>query len=329
MEISEIVEKANIVEYISQYCSLEEQNGEWWGLSPLKDENTPSFSVNEEKQIFYDFSSGVGGNIITFIQKYHKCNFKQALNILKKYVGINNDCEINFNNNRLSTIKIAKKFKKHTNSKKNAKYSILPENYMEKYEFDKDKLRIWTDEGITEEELIKYNVMYDSLSNRIVFPLRSMSGEIINIIGRTLDEDYKNKKMPKYIYFKPLGILDTLYGFFENQINIVEKNEIIIFEGSKSVMKADTFDVKNSVAILTSHLNQYQMLLLVKLGVRVVFALDEDINILEDENINRLKKYVKIEIIRNMDGILGRKMSPVDAGKENWDYLYQHRVPIN
>ena len=329
MEISEIIERANIVDYISQYCTLKEQNGELWGLSPLKDENTPSFSVNEKKQIFYDFSSGTGGNIITFIQKYHKCSFIQALNILKEYIGIDKDNEINFNNNHLTSAKIAKKFKKQTDNKKKAKYSILPEDCMEKYEFDKDKLSIWTDEGITEEELTKYDVMYDSLSNRIVFPLRSMSGEIINIVGRTLDDDYKNKKTPKYIYFKPLGILDTLYGFFENQISIVEKNEIIIFEGSKSVMKADTFGVKNSVAILTSHLNPYQMLLLVKLGARVVFALDEDINILEDENINRLKKYVKVEVVKNMDGILESKMSPVDAGKENWDYLYLHRQAIN
>lgn len=329
MEISEIVESVNIADYISQYCVLEESNGELWGLSPLKEENTPSFSVNEEKQIFYDFSSGVGGNIITFIQKYHKCNFRQALNILKEYAGISENCEINVNSNRLSTTKIAKKFKKQKEDKKKAKYSVLPENCMDKYEFDNDKLKIWKDEGITDKELKKFNVMYDSLSNRIVFPLRNMGGEIINIIGRTLDEDYKSRKIPKYIYFHSLGILDTLYGFFENQVEIFEKKEIIVFEGSKSVMKADTYGVKNSVAILTSHLNSHQMLLLVKVGVRVVFALDEDVNIAEDENINRLKKYVKIETVRNINSILKSKMAPVDAGKESWDYLYRNRVALN
>lgn len=329
MEISEIIERVNIVDYISQYCILEEHNGELWGLSPLKEEKTPSFSVNEEKQIFYDFSSGVGGNIITFIQKYHKCTFKEALNILKKYAGINEEYEINIDKNRLSSIQIAKKFKKQNVNKKKAKYSVLPEKCMEKYEFNDSKLKSWIDEGITLEELKKFNVMYDSLSNRIVFPLRNMGGEIINIIGRTLDEDYKKKNMPKYIYFQSLGILDTLYGFFENQIEIYKKNEIIVFEGSKSVMKADTYGTNNSVAILTSHLNSYQMLLLIKIGVRVVFALDEDVDISEDENINKLKKYVKVEIVKNTNGILKNKMAPVDAGKENWEYLYSHRQSIN
>lgn len=59
MEVSDLIQQTDIVEYISQYCTLTERSdGEWWGLSPLKEENTPSFSVNREEQVFYDFSSG-------------------------------------------------------------------------------------------------------------------------------------------------------------------------------------------------------------------------------------------------------------------------------
>ena len=88
MEVADILEQVDILEYISQYCDFEEKNGEWWALSPFKDEKTPSFSVNTEKQKFYDFSSGAGGNLISFVQRYHNCNFIEALNMIKKYANM-------------------------------------------------------------------------------------------------------------------------------------------------------------------------------------------------------------------------------------------------
>ena len=64
MEVADIIEAIDIAEYISQFVDLEEKGGELWGLSPFKDENTPSFSLNPEKGFWYDFSAGVGGNLI-------------------------------------------------------------------------------------------------------------------------------------------------------------------------------------------------------------------------------------------------------------------------
>lgn len=61
MELSELIESVDILEYISQYTEFTEKNGEYWGLSPLKEEKTPSFSIRKEENNFYDFSSGVGG----------------------------------------------------------------------------------------------------------------------------------------------------------------------------------------------------------------------------------------------------------------------------
>ena len=89
MEVSEIIERVDILSYISQFCELEErQDGEYWGLSPLKEENTPSFSVNVDKQRFYDFSSGKGGNVLDFIRQYHQCEFFEGLLIFNKYQKI-------------------------------------------------------------------------------------------------------------------------------------------------------------------------------------------------------------------------------------------------
>lgn len=70
MELSELIESVDILDYISQYTDFTEKNGEYWALSPLKDENTPSFSVRKETNSFFDFSSGIGGNVLTFIRYY-------------------------------------------------------------------------------------------------------------------------------------------------------------------------------------------------------------------------------------------------------------------
>lgn len=326
MDVNEILEQVDILEYIQQFCDLEEKNGEWWGLSPFKEEKTPSFSVNTEKQKFYDFSSGAGGNLIDFIVRYNRCGFKEALSILKKYANITDDTHYVC---RLECAKIARKFKKKPKEIKESKCQILPNDYMERYDFNKEKLSIWVNEGISLDTMRKFGVMYDQFSNRIVYPIKNYTGEIINVCGRTIDADFKSKGLRKYTYFKPLGILDTLYGFSDNKQNILSQKEIILFEGAKSVMIAHEWGIDNTSAILTSHLNQYQLLFLIKLGVRVVFALDEDVDIDEDSNIAKLKRYVKIEAIKNFDNLLTEKMAPVDAGREIWEKLYERRISVN
>lgn len=83
MELSELIESVDILEYISQYTEFTEKNGEYWALSPFKDEKTPSFSVRKETNSFYDFSSGIGGNVLTFIRYYDKCGYAEAIEKLK------------------------------------------------------------------------------------------------------------------------------------------------------------------------------------------------------------------------------------------------------
>lgn len=320
--MSELIESIDIVEYISQYVELEEKNGEYWGLSPFKDERTPSFSVREETQSFYDFSSGIGGNVFTFVKFINKCGSKKAIEILKTYVGTDADIKVN---QKLASTKIIKKYKsehKQTQSKR----EILAPDYMDRFEVYENKLRVWEDEGISRNTLMEFGVRYDSISNRLVYPIKDFSGNIINVAGRTLDENWKAKKLRKYTYFQPLGVLDTIYGLSDNKEEILKKREIIIFEGAKSVMLCHTWGILNTGAILTSHLNPNQLRILAKLGCRVVFALDKEVNIKLDHNIKKLKQFVNVEYIIDRHDLLDMKDSPVDKGKEVWERLYNERV---
>ena len=328
MEVSEIIESVDIVDYISQFCELEQRNdGDLWTLSPLKDENTPSFSVSPDKQIFYDFSTGKGGNIIEFIKLYKHCDFREALQILKEYANIKDDGTQTCST-RLAATSIAKKFRCRQKVKKESKSVVLPVDYMERYERNEDKLSVWRDEGITQQSMERFSVRYDPFSDRIVYPIRDMRGNIINVCGRTLDPNYKEHKQRKYTYFKPLGVLDTIYGFSDNREEILAKKEIILFEGAKSVMIADGWGIKNTGALLTSHLNNYQFNHLIRMGVRVVFALDAEIDIRTDVNIKRLLPYVNVEWVVNRRNLLDEKDSPVDRGREIFETLYKERMRL-
>lgn len=323
MELSELIESVDILDYISQFTDFTEKNGEYWALSPLKEENTPSFSVRKEENAFYDFSSGVGGNVLTFIRYYYKCGYAEAIEKLKAFAGMDGEIA---SRRKLSVVEVAKRFSKPQKAQKSGKAAPLPDDYMERYEKQDDKLDVWRKEGISDASLDKFQVYYDSFSDRLVYPIRSIDGKIINVGGRTLDSRWKEKKLRKYTYFKQWGELNTIYGLAENMESIREKREIILFEGCKSVLLADTWGVHNTGAILTSHLNPNQMKILIQLGCRVVFALDKEVCIRDDYNIRRLKQFVRVEYVWDKWDLLDEKDAPVDKGPEAWQKLYEGRL---
>lgn len=324
MDVRELVASVDIVEYIGQYIDLEQRGDEWWGLSCFKEERTPSFSVRKNPPVFFDYSSGIGGNIITFIKKKDKCSGKRAVQILADYAGIN---LYNFHAQpELKATSVCKRFKKkETTNRSDGSGVALSEHHMEMYENNYEKAKIWLDEGISEESLKKFQVRYDRMSNRLVYPIRNRDGFIVNVGGRTLDPEWKEKGIRKYTYFYHWGKMDVIYGLYENFDSIKAQNEIILFEGAKSVMHADSWGIKNTGCLLTSHLNPEQLKLLVWLGVRVVFALDKDVAVWLDKNVNKLKQYVNVSFLFDDKGLLDEKDSPVDKGEHIFRLLYENR----
>lgn len=330
IDLHELIQNIDIVDYISQYVELESKNGEYWGLSPFKDENTPSFSVRRENGLWYDFSSGKSGNLYSFIKEYFKCPNREVIDKIIEFANgkVSGNCSCN----SMYATRICKKYSKQNNQKQKQSKSeavVLSDDYMDRYELNEDKLAIWEEEGISKESIKRFNVKYDSFANRIVYPIRNIYGEIVNVGGRTLDENYKEKRLRKYTYYFPWGdSMDLIYGLYENLEYIREAKEIIIFEGCKSVLISDTWGIKNTGALLTSHCNLSQVKILAKLGVKVVFALDEDVDVRKDKNINKLKKYVQCEYISNINNLLNAKDSPVDRGLEVFKELYNNRKPF-
>lgn len=326
MEVSELVHSVDIVEYIGQFVELERRGDEWWGLSCFKTEKTPSFSVRRDPPFFYDYSSGCGGNIITFIKLFFNCSGREAVEKLKQYAGVGE--ELTQSSGRLLATTICKRFSKPSKHEKLEKPTILSDNHMDMYEDRSEKLDIWRSEGISDASMRRFQVKYDPFSDRIVYPIRDMSGKIVNVGGRTLDPHWKERGLRKYTYFYSWGTMKLLYGLFENLDNVRERGEVIVFEGAKSVLIADSWGITNTAALLTSHLNESQMKLLASLGRTVVFALDKDVCIAQDKRIRTLSRYTDVRYICDTENLLDDKDSPVDKGKDVFLALYNNRTRL-
>ena len=327
LELSDLVAAVDLATYVGQYCELEQRrDGCYWGLSPFKEERTPSFNIDPGKQLYYDFASGQGGDALQFAKDYHGVGTAEAAKLLMVYANISEDFQGTV---RLDAAKIAKQYRPRQAAKSEVQLTALPDDYMDAmYERAPDKLAIWLAEGISVDSMERFQVRYDSVSNRLVFPVRSMDGSIISVCGRTLDEDYKAKRIPKYIYMRSIGAMPTISGFADNEQFIRDANQLILFEGSKSVMLADSWGIRNTGAILTSHISEWQMRALIRLQIPVVFALDKEIDPREDKRIRKLSKYVTAEAIVDTDGLLQPQMAPVDAGAEVFRALYEVRIRI-
>jgi DNA primase len=321
--IEQIVEKVDILEFISQYVELNQHGKDYFGECIFHSEKTPSFSVSPSKKIFFCFGCGRGGNIIQFIQEYKKLSFSKAVEYLINYVG-----GINIVEEKSETIKFLKEMNKlFKNHRNNIEREILSDNIMDKYR--KADIQEWIQEEISQEVMDKYLVRYDDRSNRIVFPIWDNEGNIINIKGRTLYPNYRELGIKKYLYYYPLNRLDFLYSLHNKREIIQKSNEVIIVEGVKSIYKLETWNINNAISLETNRINEYQIDILLNLKCPIVMCLDKGVEL---EAIKKdtlpLKKFTDVSVIYDTNNLLEEKDSPVDRGLFTFLQLYEERIKI-
>jgi len=86
--IEEVRSRNDIVDVISQYVKLQKKGSSYFGLCPFHNEKSPSFSVSRDKQMYYCFGCGAGGNVFTFIMEYENYTFAEALRFLADRAGV-------------------------------------------------------------------------------------------------------------------------------------------------------------------------------------------------------------------------------------------------
>lgn len=336
--IDKIKSDINIVDYASKYLDLEERDGEFWAICPFhKGDVNPSLSLNADKNMFWCFGCHSTGDIIEFVRLYHNLSFYDAIEYLLNQYQINPiDKE---NSDTLKYLKSTVRKERSPSFERN----ILSKNIMNKY--TKQPIVEWINEGMLPSVLEKYDVRYDFKNNKIVFPIKDRDGNIISIKGRTLFADYEQridfdgKPMKKYRYYTEIGHNDFLFGLYGKEDCIKKRGEIVIAEGAKSVLLADSYGCDNCVSLETNRINDYQIDLILQLKCDVVIALDKGMKITTQKmkntdrytyiNIGILPKLTNVYVVEDKYNVLPEKASPFDCGKEVWEKLYEERIKIN
>lgn len=276
--IDKIKENINIVDYVAKYLDLEERDGEFWAICPFhKGDINASLSFNAEKNMFWCFGCHSTGDIIEFVKLYHNLSFSESIEYLLNYSGI-----AGIETEYSDTMKYLKSTTKIERAPQFDR-KMLPSTIMNKY--SKQPIVEWIEEGMLPEVLDKYDVRYDLVNNKIVFPIKDVNGDIISLKGRTLFKDYEKridfdgKPMKKYRYYTSIVHNDFLFGLNGKTDIIKKKREMIIAEGAKSVMLAESYGCENCVSLETNTINDYQIDLILKLRCDVVIALDKGMKI--------------------------------------------------
>ncbi len=301
----DILSKVDIVDIVSKYIPLKRAGSNFAGLSPFKQEKTPSFMVSPRKQIFKDFSTGIGGNAITFIIEIEKVDFWDAVKILAKEAHIDlRDYELNtqkmeeFSDEREKIKRIHKLAQQYfvqelaknedaiwyLKNKRNLNDDIIDEfwiwfapdsNYW-LVQFLKSK---WcSDDDILQSSLAKKWQNTDSYSffrNRITFPIYDTMSNIVWFGARVLD----TKDSPKYINswdHKAYDKSKILYGLNIAKQNLSLYDKLIVVEWYMDVIALARFWFKIWVATCWTSLTEEHMKILKRYTENVFFLFDND-----------------------------------------------------
>lgn len=326
--LKQIADNVDLFAYVNQQIPMQRKGSDYFGHCPLHTDRTPSFSITPSKNAYYCFGCGRAGTIIGYLCDFEGMRFEDAVEKASKLAGVDMSKMC-----KSETIMFLKKLKA-CNQRQDLPYvhPIIPEADYSKYK--KQNPQEWIDEGIDPSVMDLFNIRIDDMQNRIVYPVRDVKGNLINIKARTRYANYKDLRIPKYINYFPIGCMDYFQSLEITLPYIQSKKEIIVFESVKSVMKAYGWGFKNCVSAEKHTLTREQIRLLVNLHVNVVFAYDSDISYKQDDvakDINALKRVTNVYVIEDKEKLLGgeaAKNSPADCGLDIWSTLYANKRKV-
>lgn len=293
--IDYISQQADIVEIISEYLPLTRSGRNYKALCPFHEEKTPSFIVSPEKQIFHCFGCGVGGNVFTFVMKWERISFPEAVKVVAQKLGISISLEeekegkqdfyrinaeiADFFHQQLKKNKVAQSYlsKRGINSSTIEKFKLgwaPPSNIF----LDFCKRRGFSEENLEKLGLLKRSSQgewYPYFKERIMFPIFSISNRVIAFGARVIDD----RSLPKYLNSPQSPLFDkgkNLYGLNLAKDEIRKSGEVILVEGYTDVITLYQEGITNVVASLGTSLTLAQAHLLKRYAKKVFIAYDED-----------------------------------------------------
>ncbi len=300
--IEEVRSKNDIVDVISSYVKLQKKGSSYFGLCPFHNEKSPSFSVSREKQMYYCFGCGAGGNVFTFLMEYENYSFQEALKYLADRAGVDLP-EAEYSKEAreradqkailLEINKVAAQyFYVQLKSPQGAHaLSYLKDRglsdemihsfglgYSNKYSNDLYqylKSKGYRDELIVKAGLVTVDERYgasDKFWNRVMFPIMDSNSRVIGFGGRVMGD-----AKPKYLNSPETMIFDksrNLYGL--NRARSSRKPYFLLCEGYMDVISLHQAGFSNAVASLGTALTPGHASLIKRYVKEVYLTYDSD-----------------------------------------------------
>lgn len=247
-------------------------------------------------------------DIIAVVQQLLGCSFPMAMHFICETIGIDYDNVIPQKPSILSWLdqvecSISENQEKQPEKiNENILNSFIPYPHI-----------AWITDGISHEIINKFGIGYDVIDDCITIPVYNEIGVLCGIKCRSMGEVYDSK----YWYMCGCEKSKILYGLYQNYADIQNAGTCIVYEAEKSVLKSCSLGIRNCVALSGKVISDYQAELLVRLGVTVIIALDNDVSDAEiDEAVAKIKNPIqlcRVEVLRDDLGLyLGEKDSPAD-----------------
>jgi DNA primase len=302
--LDQIRDANDIVDLISEYLPLKKRGKNFLGLCPFHTEKDPSFTVTPDKQIFYCFGCGEGGNVISFLMKHEKLSFPEAVKLLAKRASIPlpKDSFDERKEKQLDALYYANQvaneyFVKNLNDEKTGKRA---RKYLDKRGFEPKTQKLFSlgyapDEwegliryartkGMETETLNQAGLVvpradkpghYDRFRNRITFSIYNLSGKVVGFGSRVLDD----KDTPKYLNSPETPIYQkgkVLYGLNLSKDAIRQKAAAILVEGNVDLITLYQAGITNVVAASGTAFTSDQARLLSRYAEKVYLFFDAD-----------------------------------------------------
>lgn len=306
--IDEIKNRVDIVEVVNDFVELKKSGSSYKALSPFTSEKTPSFYVVPSKGIFKDFSSGKGGDAITFVMEVDGLSYVEALKYLAGKYGIEVQEEEQTDEqlaaqNRRESLYIVTNFAKEqfkTLLHQHEEGQSIGISYFKERGFTDETIQTFelgytlqewdylyrtaTAKGYQKEILLEAglivskeeNKVYDRFRGRVMFPIHNITGKVIAFGARTLSKD---KKQPKYLNSPETDLYNksrVLYGLFQAKQFIRQEDNCFLVEGYTDVMAMHQAGVKNVVSSSGTALTDEQVKLIRRYSKNVTVLFDGD-----------------------------------------------------
>ena len=325
-KIAQILNTSDIVDIISQNVILKKSGSNFFGLCPFHSEKTPSFSVNINKQIYYCFGCGAGGNVLNFLKRYHGITFPEAAKMLARKHNITIETkeidpakrkqlklkESLFRLNKTTMEYYYSQLKNSNSGKIAARYlkqrkisdDIINEFYLG-FSHDswdsvvKEFKKLKVSEGVAAQsglvlERKQNNGYYDRFRNRIMFPIFDINMQVAGFGGRVMDD-----AMPKYMNSPETLVYSKsriLYGLHAAKQFCRQEDFVYIVEGYFDFLSLYQHGIKNCVASLGTALTHEHIRILKGYASKMILVFDSDA-----AGISAAKRSIKIFMREGVD----------------------------